>query len=80
LTYGYEPRMPIDLNAPGEKMELNMGVDSYAAKVQSELPIAYATVIKNTKCNILPHKIRHDTKVRAAVNYEKGSYVWLIDT
>ena len=72
--------MPIDLIVPGEKMELYMGVDSYAAKVQSELAIAYATVIKNTKCNILPHKIRHDRKVRAAVNYEKGSYVWLLDT
>jgi hypothetical protein len=70
LTYGYEQRMPIDLIVPGEKMELYMGVDSYAAKVQSELAIANATVIKNTKCNILPHKIRH----------EKGSYVWLLDT
>jgi hypothetical protein len=59
-------------------MELYMGIDSYAAKVQSELAIAYATVIEKTKCNIIPHKIRHDRKVRAATTYEKGSYVWLL--
>ena len=77
LIYGRVPKLPIDLIFPNEKLDLYLGIDSYATTVQNNLLKAYEAVAKNTFANINKHKIRHDRKVRASKDYKVGDYVWL---
>jgi hypothetical protein len=77
LIYGREPKLPLDLIFPNEKLDLYLGIDSYATTVQDNLEKAFKAVAKNTFANINKHKIRHDRSTRASGNYKVGDYVWL---
>ena len=79
LQHGRQARVPLDLLHPSDKVELYLTPDSYAAKLQDELPDAYGHVAKNIEMAVLPNKIRHDRKCRAA-SFAVGDYVWVLDT
>ena len=79
LMYGREPKMPIDLIFNNEKLDLYLGVDSYARDIQDNLARAFSHVATNTKLSINPHKIRHDREIRASSTYKVNDYVWLRD-
>ena len=79
LTYGREPRLPLDVFNHSTKLELYLNVDSYASTIQDELARAFAKVAQNTEMSIEPHRIRHDRHVRAA-NFDEKEYVWVLDT
>jgi hypothetical protein len=64
---------------PSDKIELYLTPESYAAKLQDELPAVYEHVAKNIEMAVLPNKIRHDRKCRAAT-FVVGDYCWLLDT
>ena len=59
LTYGRQPRLPIDLLTHNAKIDLYLSIGSYAEQLQTQLAIAYEKVAKNTEMSILPHNINH---------------------
>ena len=79
LQHGRQARVPLDLMHPSDKIELYLTPESYAAKLQDELPAVYEHVAKNIEMAVLPNKIRHDRKCRAAT-FVVGDYCWLLDT
>jgi hypothetical protein len=79
LQHGRQARVPLDLMHPSDKIELYLTPESYAAKLQDELPTVYEHVAKNIEMAVLPNKIRHDRKCRAAT-FVVGDYCWLLDT
>jgi hypothetical protein len=79
LTYGRQPRLPIDLLTHNAKLDLYLSMGSYAEQIQTQLAIAYEKVAKNTEMSILPHKISHDRKTRAA-SFDVNDFVWVLDT
>jgi transposase InsO family protein len=79
LQHGRQARVPLDLMHPSDKIELYLTPESYAAKLQDELPAVYEHVAKNIEMAVLPNKIRHDRKCRAAT-FVVGDSCWLLDT
>ena len=79
LTYGREPRMPLDLMHNNTQLELYLSTESFAYELQKQLAEAYEKVSRNTEVSVMPNKIRHDRNVRAA-SFAKNDFVWVLDT
>ena len=47
LTYGRQPRLPLDLLTHSAKLDLYLSMGSYAEHIQTQLAIAYEKVAEN---------------------------------
>jgi hypothetical protein len=78
LTYGRQPRMPMDLLSSSDQLDLYLSFDSYARELQEKLAKAYSCVATNAEIAIKPHVINHNRKVRAC-EFKTNDWVWLLD-
>ena len=78
LTYGRQPRMPMDLLSSSDQLDLYLSIDSYARELQEKLANAYSSVATNAEIAIKPHVINHNRKVRAC-EFKTNDWVWLLD-
>ena len=53
LIYGRVPKLPIDFIFPNEKLDLYLGIDSYATTVQNNLLKAYEAEIERKERTLL---------------------------
>ena len=79
ITYGYKPKVPLDLMISEIELDLQLTPGEYAANLQATFDTAYKHVASNRDLKMDRAKINHDRQIRAA-NFEIHDQVKLINT
>ena len=79
ITYGYKPKVPLDLMISEIELDLQLTPGEYAANLQATFDTAYKHVASNRDLKMDRAKINHDRQIRAA-NFDIHDQVKLINT